>query len=93
MIESITVHNPNLLSTPTVVDRQLPDLDTLATHPDYQRRGAGSMLVGWGCELADKHGVAAYVDASRAGAPLYQRFGFVDESKPGAGEVASMARR
>ena len=69
------------------------DLDTLATHPDYQGRGAGSMLVKWGCDLADEHGVAAYVDASKAGAKLYQKFGFVDESEPDAGDVASMARR
>ncbi|KAL4954834.1 acyl-CoA N-acyltransferase [Aspergillus filifer] len=68
-------------------------LDTLATHPDYQRRGAGSMLLRWGCELADKDGVALYVDASKAGAPLYQRFGFVDESGPDAGDIASMVRR
>ncbi|KAI8714835.1 N-acetyltransferase domain-containing protein [Fusarium sp. LHS14.1] len=69
------------------------DLDTLATHPDYQRRGAGSMLMKWGCDLADKNRVGAYVDASKAGAPLYERFGFVDESEPDASEVASMARR
>ncbi|KAJ5379237.1 acetyltransferase [Penicillium cosmopolitanum] len=66
-------------------------LDTVATHPDYQRRGAGSMLVGWGCELADSQGVLAYVDASKEGAPLYAKFGFVDYSKPGE-EIASMAR-
>ncbi|KAL4986620.1 hypothetical protein BDW68DRAFT_162948 [Aspergillus falconensis] len=71
------------------------DLDTLATHPDYQRRGAGSMLLQWGCDLADEAGVALYVDASRAGAPLYERFGFVDESEGGSGEreIASMVRR
>lgn len=68
------------------------DLDTLATHPDYQRRGAGSMLLKWGCELADRHGVALYVDASKAGAPLYERFGFVDEGELGNGKVASMVR-
>ncbi|KAL4994035.1 acyl-CoA N-acyltransferase [Aspergillus recurvatus] len=70
-------------------------LDTLATHPDYQRRGAGSMLLQWGCELADEAGVALYVDASRAGAPLYERFGFVDESggDSGEGKIASMVRR
>ncbi|KAL4871215.1 hypothetical protein BDV12DRAFT_194577 [Aspergillus spectabilis] len=67
-------------------------LDTLATHPDYQRQGAGSMLLKWGCDLADEQGVGLYVDASKAGAPLYERFGFVDESEPGAGEVASMVR-
>ncbi|CAI7668115.1 unnamed protein product [Penicillium palitans] len=66
-------------------------LDTLGTHPDYQRRGAGSMLVKWGCDLADKDGVAAYVDASKEGAPLYQKHGFVDFNPPDA-DVAAMAR-
>ncbi|SCN65436.1 uncharacterized protein FFB20_01653 [Fusarium fujikuroi] len=68
-------------------------LDTLVTHPDYQRCGAGSMLMNFGCDLADKDGVAAYVDASKSGAGLYKRFGFVDESLPGSGDVASMVRR
>ncbi|KFY15947.1 hypothetical protein V492_01664 [Pseudogymnoascus sp. VKM F-4246] len=66
-------------------------LDTVATHPDYQRRGAGSMLVNWGCDLADKDGVSAYVDASKNGAPLYKKYGFVDYSPPGI-EVAAMGR-
>ncbi|KAL4932398.1 GNAT family N-acetyltransferase [Aspergillus undulatus] len=91
------------LSTPEERGRRYPPwhadmpaadmiLDTLATHPDYQRRGAGSMLLQWGCGLADEDSVALYVDASKAGASLYQRFGFVDESEPDAGEMASMAR-
>ncbi|KAJ5116709.1 acetyltransferase [Penicillium angulare] len=67
-------------------------LDMLCTHPDYWRRGAGSMLVKWGCDLADEQGVSAYVDASKKGAPLYQKFGFVDYGDPNE-EVASMARR
>ena len=50
------------------------------------------MLVKWGCDLADRDGVKAYVDGSKDGAPLYERFGFVDESV-GDGLVASMARR
>lgn len=41
------------------------------------------------CDLADKNGVGAYVDASKAGAPIYQKFGFVDKSGPDA-DVASM---
>lgn len=69
------------------------DLDTVATHPDYQRRGCGSMLVQWGCKLADENSVGAYVDASKDGAPLYEKCGFVDESEPGSGDIASMARR
>ncbi len=75
--------NPRL-PTPT-------DLDTVGTHPDYQRQGAGSMLVKWGCDLADKDGVAAYVDASKEGAALYKKHGFVDFSPPDS-EVAAMAR-
>ena len=51
------------------------------------------MLVKWGCDLADQNGVVAYVDASKDGAPLYEKFGFVDESEPNVGDVASMARR
>ncbi|TKX23020.1 acetyltransferase-like protein 10 [Elsinoe australis] len=72
-------------------DRKHIYLDTVATHPDYQRRGAGSMLVKWGCDLADAEGVSAYVDASKDSAPLYAKFGFVDHSGPGE-EIASMAR-
>ncbi|KAK3363176.1 acetyltransferase [Lasiosphaeria hispida] len=68
-------------------------LDTLVTHPDYQRRGAGLMLLQWGCDLAGEHGVGAYVDASKAGARLYEKCGFVNESGSDAGDVASMARR
>ncbi|KXJ87047.1 acyl-CoA N-acyltransferase [Microdochium bolleyi] len=66
-------------------------LDTLATHPDYQRRGAGSMLVRWGVDRAAQDGVGVYLDASKDGLPLYERCGFADESLPGRGDVASMA--
>ena len=55
-------------------------LDTLATHPDYQRRGAGSALVRSGLAI----GKAAYNDdnitatliATEAGEPLYQYLGW-----------------
>ncbi|KAJ5484229.1 acetyltransferase [Penicillium expansum] len=63
-----------------------------ATHPDYQRQGAASMLVQWGCDLADVEGLAAYVSASKNGASLYAKFGFVDCSNSGQ-ETTSMARR
>ncbi|KAJ5208052.1 hypothetical protein N7449_002431 [Penicillium cf. viridicatum] len=68
-------------------------LDMLGTHPDYRCRGAGSMLVRWGCEIADREGVGAYIDASKAGAPLYAKHGFVDHSDPALqSEAAPMAR-
>lgn len=75
----------------TVGDAGGTVLESLGTHPDYQRRGAGSMLVKWGCDLADKDGVAAFVNASKEGAALYKKYGFVDFSPPDT-QVASMAR-
>lgn len=69
------------------------DLDMLATHPDYRRRGAGSMLIQWGCDVADREGSGAYIDASKAGAPLYAKHGFVDHNNPAdKSEIASMMR-
>jgi GNAT superfamily N-acetyltransferase len=51
-------------------------LDTLVTLQNHVRRGAGSMLVRWGCEKADEVGVEAYLEASPMGAPMYARHGF-----------------
>ena len=51
-------------------------LDTLVTLPKHERRGAGGMLVRWGCEKADEAGVEAYLEASLKGVPLYLRHGF-----------------
>ncbi|OQE46325.1 hypothetical protein PENCOP_c001G04652 [Penicillium coprophilum] len=74
-------------------DRKHYYLDMLGTHPDYRCRGAGSMLVRWGCEIVDREGVGAYIDASKAGAPLYAKHGFVDRSDvDGPSEVVPMAR-
>ncbi|KAJ5101412.1 hypothetical protein NUU61_003634 [Penicillium alfredii] len=66
-------------------------LDMLGTDPAYRRCGAASMLLRWGCDLADQEETAAYVDASRDGAPLYGKFGFVDRTVS-AGGTASMVR-
>ncbi|KAF2108657.1 acyl-CoA N-acyltransferase [Lophiotrema nucula] len=51
-------------------------LETLITHPLHQRRGAGALLVNWGCEKADEKGVECFVEASPMGRPLYERYGF-----------------
>ncbi|KAH6685432.1 acetyltransferase [Plectosphaerella plurivora] len=67
-------------------------LATLVVHPDYQRRGCGSTLVQWGCNLADENAVGAFVDASKDGIPLYERFGFVDKSDVDSRTIAPMAR-
>lgn len=59
------------------------DLDTLLTHPEYRRQGAASLLIQWGCDLADQNGVAAYLDAHVDAAPLYRKFGFKDRDDIG----------
>ncbi|KAL2005066.1 hypothetical protein VTN00DRAFT_2916 [Thermoascus crustaceus] len=69
-------------------------LDMLAVHPDYQGKGAGSLIVKWGCDRGDQDGVALYIDATPAGARLYEKFGFEDRSDPRytAEGIASMVR-
>lgn len=52
-------------------------LGTCVVLPEHERRGAGGMLVRWGCERADEEGVEVYVEASLVGVPLYERMGFV----------------
>lgn len=56
-------------------DRQLC-LAQLATHPDYIRRGAGTMLVQWGLALAEKETWAVTVFAGPTAYGLYARLGF-----------------
>ncbi|KAF2792099.1 acyl-CoA N-acyltransferase [Melanomma pulvis-pyrius CBS 109.77] len=58
-------------------------LDTLVTHPEHHRRGAGGLLVKWGCDRADELGVEAFLEASLMGEPLYRRFGFVPVKEVG----------
>ncbi|KAF2462416.1 hypothetical protein BDY21DRAFT_272271, partial [Lineolata rhizophorae] len=51
-------------------------LGQLATFPMHERRGAASLLVRHGCELADKAGLPCFLEASYQGRPLYERHGF-----------------
>lgn len=51
-------------------------LEMLATHPKFQGKGAGSMLLQWGLQKADEKGVEAYLESSPEGLSLYRRFGF-----------------
>ena len=34
------------------------------------------MLIQWGCDIAQKHGVPSFLEASPAGLPVYQKSGF-----------------
>ena len=52
-------------------------LDGIFTHHLHRRRGAGSLIVKWGTERADKMGLESFVDATNLGAELHKRHGFV----------------
>ncbi|ORY13540.1 hypothetical protein BCR34DRAFT_466339, partial [Clohesyomyces aquaticus] len=51
-------------------------LNSLATHPEHRRKGAGKMLVRWGVEMADRLGVQVYLDSTSVARGLYERGGF-----------------
>lgn len=56
--------------------RQHIELQTLYTHPSYQRRGIASALLVWGVDEADRLGLIVYLSASTEGRALYEKFGF-----------------
>jgi GNAT superfamily N-acetyltransferase len=49
----------------------------LATDPQFQGKGCGTMLLKYGLEKADKEGRKAYIEATPAGLPLYKKLGWV----------------
>lgn len=51
-------------------------LDSLATHPDHQGRGAGKMLLESGLKKADGEGLRCYLCATAKGLKLYEKAGF-----------------
>ncbi|KAI0426688.1 hypothetical protein F5Y09DRAFT_56494 [Xylaria sp. FL1042] len=51
-------------------------LTHLCTRPSYYSRGIGSALLGSVLDLADREGLAAYLEATRVGVSLYQKLGF-----------------
>ncbi|KAF8545249.1 hypothetical protein BDD12DRAFT_637208, partial [Trichophaea hybrida] len=52
-------------------------LDLLCTHPDWRRRGAGTMLTEWGINHARQECVDVGVESSPMGLSLYERLGFL----------------
>ncbi|KAF9697377.1 hypothetical protein EKO04_005064 [Ascochyta lentis] len=62
-------------------------LDYLATHPQHQKRGVGSLLLSDGLAYADKNGLKTIVVAKTPGVKLYQEHGFdiierIDQERP-----------
>ncbi|KAF2440957.1 acyl-CoA N-acyltransferase [Karstenula rhodostoma CBS 690.94] len=51
-------------------------LHVLVVDPPHQRRSAGTLLVNWGLELADKSQLPSFLEASDAGKKLYTSLGF-----------------
>jgi GNAT superfamily N-acetyltransferase len=51
-------------------------LNSLATHPDHQGRGAGKLLLDWGVEKADDEQLVTYLDATQVAKPIYEKRGF-----------------
>lgn len=52
------------------------NLMILATHPEYRRMGAASMLMKWGLDRAAEDGAALTLFSSPMGLPLYTKLGF-----------------
>ncbi|KAF1944449.1 hypothetical protein EJ02DRAFT_371250 [Clathrospora elynae] len=57
-------------------DSQFLMLNTLATYPEHQGRGAARLLLDWGMKKADQEGLVSYLDASATGRPIYEKRGF-----------------
>lgn len=51
-------------------------LKVLCVHPNYQRKGIGTVLVNWGLDRARARGQKVYLEASEFGKGLYRRLGF-----------------
>ena len=51
-------------------------LNVLIVHPEYQRRGIGSMLIRDGLAEVDKLGMRVWLGATDEGLPLYKKVGF-----------------
>ncbi|ETS85043.1 hypothetical protein PFICI_03068 [Pestalotiopsis fici W106-1] len=51
-------------------------LSLISTDPKYHRRGAAKALIVPMLELADSHGITAYLEATPAGKPVYEKLGF-----------------
>jgi len=59
-------------------DGQFGWIGLVATLPEHQRRGIATAITDFVSEVLTGHGVASVLDASAAGAPVYERMGFAD---------------
>lgn len=73
------VLNPLRAAQDEIMGSSVPylKLDSLATHPEHHRRGAGKILLDWGVGKADAEGWRTYLDATPVGLKSYERVGFM----------------
>lgn len=64
-----------------VIDLLLLELTSCSIDPAYQRKGVGALLLKTWLADVDKEGPVVYVNATREGKGLYEKFGwrFVEE--------------
>jgi GNAT superfamily N-acetyltransferase len=69
-------------------------LEVLTTEKEHQKKGLGSRLLEWGYERADNEGLELYLDAGKSAQPLYEKFGYVEQTtaKDPKAESAPMLR-
>ncbi|KAJ6024371.1 acyl-CoA N-acyltransferase [Penicillium herquei] len=56
-------------------------LALLVTHPQYQGRGAGSLLIRYGLNKADETQTEVYLESSPMAISLYKKFGFQEKAR------------
>lgn len=54
----------------------LKGLSLICTNPKYLRRGAAKAMIASMLDLADAQGIKAYLEATPAGKPIYEKLGF-----------------
>ncbi|KAK5994081.1 hypothetical protein PT974_07521 [Cladobotryum mycophilum] len=57
-------------------ERPYLHLRMMGTLPSHRGRGAGSLHLKWGTEVADREGLVCSVDSSPMSVSLYEKFGF-----------------
>jgi GNAT superfamily N-acetyltransferase len=65
------------------------ELNICFTDPDYRRKGAGALMMRWGCDLADRLFLPGWIEASPEGTRLYREFGFYAVEETG-GELGGV---
>lgn len=69
-------------------------LEVIMTHPDAQKKGHGTALLGFGNSLADETDLPCYLDADPSARYLYEKNGYVflEEQRLPGGMMLPMKR-